>query len=148
MVVGIVNVDGVPVREAERHAHLTSFLGGLRRPGANPGQQTLRVFLNRFDVEKGWVRLAAETGFSEQTIEARLKSFTLIRNQCAHSASASITQRRAKTRDYCNLLRSISTGVVSILEKTPPATAIRRLDQQFASANRLLGGSARELSIR
>ncbi len=85
--------------------------------GANPGPQTLREFLNRFGVEKGWLQLATETGLSEQTLEASLKSFILIRNQCAHSGSASKVPTPSDVRDYCALVQTISTGIVSILEK-------------------------------
>ncbi len=85
--------------------------------GANPGPQILRQFLNRFEVDKGWGQLATQTGLSENTMEASLSSFILIRNQCAHSGSAAKIPTPSEIRDYCYLLQKLSTGIVSILEK-------------------------------
>jgi RiboL-PSP-HEPN len=82
---------------------------------ANPGPQSLREFLNRFDVKGAWRKLADETGWSETTIDAWLKSFVLIRNECAHSGTGTPAPSTNDIRGYCELLETLASGISAIL---------------------------------
>jgi hypothetical protein len=83
---------------------------------ANPGPETLKQFLNRFDVESGWKSLSAGVGLSEATLEATLTSFILIRNECAHSGTATKIPTPSDIRDYCDLLQKVASEIIAILE--------------------------------
>jgi hypothetical protein len=83
---------------------------------ANPGPDTLKQFLSRFDIEGGWKSLSARVGLSEATLEASLSSFILIRNECAHSGTATKIPTPPDIRDYCDLLQKVASEITSILE--------------------------------
>jgi RiboL-PSP-HEPN len=82
----------------------------------NPGPDTLREFLARFDIKESWKSLAAKTGLSETTIDASLTSFRAIRNECAHTGTATEIPAPSDIRGYCDLLQKVASGIAGILE--------------------------------
>jgi hypothetical protein len=90
---------------------------------ANPGPDTIREFLNRFNVDNGWTTLSAGAGLSETTLEASLKSFINVRNECAHSGTATKIPTPSDIRDYCDLFEKLASGLTSILEAHLSSTA-------------------------
>lgn len=82
----------------------------------NPGPETLKEFLGRFDIKDSWKTLATKTGLSETTIDASLTSFRSIRNECAHTGTATQIPTPSDIRDYCDLLQRVASGIVDILE--------------------------------
>lgn len=82
----------------------------------NPGPETLKEFLSRFDIKDGWKSLATGTGLSETTMEASLISFRSIRNECAHTGTATKIPTPSDIRDYCDLLQRVASGIADILE--------------------------------
>jgi hypothetical protein len=83
--------------------------------GGNANQQTIAEFLHRFGVRKPIGALAVEMGTTEPTLKNRLESFSAIRNECAHTGSATRPPTGVDVRDYCDLLESLATAIVAIL---------------------------------
>jgi HEPN superfamily RiboL-PSP-like protein len=83
---------------------------------ANPGPTSIREFLNRFGIESGWKRLSQEVRLSEATLETVLSGFISVRNECAHSGTATKIPTPSDVRDYCDLLQRVALGITVILE--------------------------------
>lgn len=83
----------------------------------NPGPEMIREFLGRFDIDGGWSKLAQKTGLSERMLETSLSSFMLIRNECAHTGTATKIPTPSDIRAYCDLIEKISSGIAFLLEE-------------------------------
>lgn len=82
----------------------------------NLGPDALREFLSRFDVDGAWSKLAGHTRLSEASMETLLRSFLSIRNECAHSGTATTIPTPSDIRGYCDLLQTIAEGITTLLE--------------------------------
>jgi hypothetical protein len=45
-----------------------------------------------------------------------LDSFLSLRHECAHTGTASTVPTASEIRDFCDLLESIASGIVKVLE--------------------------------
>ena len=79
-------------------------------------RRSIREFLGRFDIDGGWSKLAQKTGLSERMLETSLSSFMLIRNECAHTGTATKIPTPSDIRAYCDLIEKISSGIAFLLK--------------------------------
>jgi hypothetical protein len=92
---------------------------------ANPGPSQISDFLKRFGIEKPVPTLASTMGIGENTLIIGLNSFLGIRNECAHTGSATTNPTSTDVRGYCDLIQNVGTGIDTLfndlLSKPPYA---------------------------
>lgn len=84
---------------------------------ANPGPEVIRDFLHRFGLREVWPRLAASMSRPESLVLASLRSFILLRNECAHTGRTVHVPAPSELRDFCDLLDALGGALVSLLEQ-------------------------------
>ncbi len=89
---------------------------------SNPGPDVIGDFLRRFGVKKPWPKLAVKVSLAykvsktEGSLTEGLKSFIEVRNECAHTGRANVIPLPSDLRQYCNLLQSIASAIVAVLD--------------------------------
>jgi hypothetical protein len=94
---------------------------------ANPGPSQISDFLKRFGIENPIPTLASTMGIGENTLVIGLSSFLGIRNECAHTGSATTNPTSTDVRGYCDLIHKIGTGIDTLLNdllSNPPSTSL------------------------
>jgi hypothetical protein len=94
---------------------------------ANPGPSQISDFLKRFGIEKPIPTLASTMGIGENTLVIGLSSFLEIRNECAHTGSATTNPTSTDVRGYCDLIQNVGTGIDTLLNdllSNPPYTPL------------------------
>lgn len=81
---------------------------------ANPGPEEIATFLKRFDISDPLPTLAAAMNMTPNTLALSLRSFMEIRNECAHTGSATNIPTASDVRDYCRLVEDVGTGIISV----------------------------------
>lgn len=95
---------------------------------ANPGPKEIASFLKRFHILEPLPTLAAaiNINLSSNTLALSLTSFMKIRNECAHTGSATNVPTTSDVRGYCKLLEDIGSGIVTVFQNAlaaPPYAA-------------------------
>lgn len=92
---------------------------------ANPGPSQISDFLKRFGIENPIPTLAATVGVGENTLVIGLRSFLGVRNECAHTGSATTIPTSTDVRGYCDLIQNVGGGIDTLfndlLSKPPYA---------------------------
>ncbi|MFZ0885278.1 MAG: HEPN domain-containing protein [Candidatus Acidiferrales bacterium] len=137
--------DPVVLAKASDAARRLASVGNLQPPyeilweafaetQANPGPDQISAFLKRFHIDDPLPTLAAAMGTTQNNLSLRLRSFMEIRNECAHTGSASKVPTTTELQGFCNLIEQIGKGVVAVFQDTlcrPPYVAA----QPTAQAN-------------
>jgi hypothetical protein len=83
---------------------------------SNPSFGVIGGLLSALGVDKPWAKLSLKTGVSTPAMEARLDSFLLVRNECAHTGTATTIPTPSDIRSYAGFLSTLARGVVRVLE--------------------------------
>lgn len=95
---------------------------------ANPGPDEIRDFLKRFAIDKPLPTLAAAMKVGENTLIIGLSSFMEVRNECAHTGSATNVPTTTSVREFCDLIEQVGAGIMTVFQEIlgrPPYTAAR-----------------------
>jgi hypothetical protein len=93
---------------------------------ANPGPSQISDFLKRFAIDKPLPTLAATMNVGENTLIIGLRSFMEVRNECAHTGSATNVPTTTDVRAFCDLIEQIGVGILTLFQDIlgkPPYTA-------------------------
>jgi hypothetical protein len=85
---------------------------------ANPGPNQIGTFLKRFHIEKPLPTLAVAMGTTENNLSLRLRSFMEIRNECAHTGSASKVPTTTEVQGFCDLIQELGNGIIAVFQTT------------------------------
>jgi hypothetical protein len=84
---------------------------------ANPGPAEIREFLKRFAIDNPLPRLAAAMKVGENTLLIGLDSFMQVRNECAHTGSATNVPTTTGVREFCDLIEQIGVGIMTLFQE-------------------------------
>ena len=93
---------------------------------ANQGPGQISDFLKRFGVDKPLPTLAAAMNTTENTLTLGLRSFMEVRNECAHTGSASNVPTTTSVSAFCDLIEQLGKGIVAVFQDAlgkPPYVA-------------------------
>jgi hypothetical protein len=93
---------------------------------ANPGPDQISTFLKRFHIDDPLPTLAVAMGTTQNNLSLRLRSFMEIRNECAHTGSASNVPTASEVRGSCDLIEQLGVGIVTVFQNAlgqPPYVA-------------------------
>jgi hypothetical protein len=93
---------------------------------ANPGPEEIGSFLKRFHISEPLPTLAAAINVTPNTLALSLRSFMEVRNECAHTGSATNIPTASDVRGYCKLIEDVGSGIVSVFQSAlaaPPYAA-------------------------
>jgi hypothetical protein len=93
---------------------------------ANPGVDVVRDMLSSFGILRPFAKVAAQTTFSEATLKLNLESFLAVRNECAHTGTATTIPTPGDLRDHCAFFKVFSQGIVEVLVKHLASPAFNR----------------------
>jgi hypothetical protein len=99
---------------------------------ANPGPDQIRDFLKRFHIEEPLPTLAIAMGTTQNNLSLRLRSFMEIRNECAHTGSASKVPTTNEVGGFCDLIEQLGKGMVTVFQDTlgqPPYVVAQPVPQ-------------------
>jgi hypothetical protein len=85
---------------------------------ANPGPDQISTFLKRFHIDEPLPTLAVAMGTTQNNLSIRLRSFMEIRNECAHTGSASKVPTTSEVRGFCDLIEQLGKGMVDVFQNT------------------------------
>jgi hypothetical protein len=85
---------------------------------ANPGPEQISAFLKRFHIDDPLPTLAVAMSTTQNNLSLRLRSFMEIRNECAHTGSASKVPTTSEVRGFCELIEQLGGGVVAVFQNT------------------------------
>jgi hypothetical protein len=83
---------------------------------ANPGPNEIGAFLKRFDIANPLPTLAAAMNTTQNNLVLRLRSFLEIRNECAHTGTATNVPTTTDVQGYCDLIEQLGTGVDAVFQ--------------------------------
>jgi hypothetical protein len=89
---------------------------GFAETYANPNSETISQYLKKFGIDKPWEKIAAEAGSSATSLQTALDSFLALRHECAHTGTASTVPTASELRGFCDLLGTITSALVKVLE--------------------------------
>jgi hypothetical protein len=107
---------------------------------ANPGPDQISTFLKRFHINQPLPTLAAAMGTTQNNLSLRLRSFMEIRNECAHTGSASTVPTTTDVQGYCDLIEQLGNGIVAVFQNIlgqPPYVAAQPAPQANGTADSL-----------
>ena len=90
----------------------------------NPDSDVIRIFLKRFGVAAPLEALAAQIGYSAQSLGVALDNFIVVRNECAHTGSTNNQPQPSDVLAYCDLLEKIATGIIAVLTTHQVCTGV------------------------
>jgi len=99
---------------------------------ANPGPDQIGAFLKRFHINEPLPTLAVAMGTTQNNLSLRLRSFMEIRNECAHTGSASKVPTTNEVRGFCDLIEQLGEGMVNVFQNTlgqPPYVVAQPVPQ-------------------
>jgi RiboL-PSP-HEPN len=94
---------------------------------ANPGPEQISAFLKRFDISDPLRTLAGAMKSTPNALELTLKSFMAIRNECAHTGSATNIPTTTDVRGFCDFIELLGTGILAVFQDRlgePPYAAV------------------------
>lgn len=83
---------------------------------ANPGPEQIATFLRRFHIEQPLETLAGAMNTTSNNLVLRLTSFMEIRNECAHTGSATKVPTTTEVHAFCDLIEQLGQGIVDIFQ--------------------------------
>jgi hypothetical protein len=104
---------------------------------ANPGSEQIGTFLKRFHIDEPLTTLAGAMNTTANNLVLRLTSFMEIRNECAHTGSASKVPTTTEVQGFCDLIEETGKGIVAVFTNIlgQPPYAAAQLAQPPAPAN-------------
>jgi len=83
---------------------------------SNPTPDVIKELMRACGIARPWIKLSVKTGITENSIITQLTSFLAVRNECAHTGTASSIPTPSDIRGYCTFLLKLALGIVETLE--------------------------------